>query len=104
MVAFIIWCVVSAGFILLGIINFHAKGTVGFWSNIPTPEVEDIKQFNRAVGWMWVVFGILMMLLGVPLLTGQNSPYVLISGVGVVIEILAIMIIYTRIEKKYHKN
>lgn len=104
MVAFIIWSIVGFLFIGLGIGNFYAKRPVGFWSNIPAPEIEDIKHYNRAVGWMWVIFGILMIVFGIPLLSGQNSPYVFLSVAGVVIEIIAIMIIYTRSVIKYQKS
>lgn len=104
MVAFIIWSLVGVLFIGLGISNFYAKHVVGFWSNIPAPEIEDMKHFNRAVGWMWIIFGILMIVFGIPLLSGQNSPYVFLSVAGVVIEIIAIMIIYTRIVIKYQRQ
>lgn len=104
MAAFIIWSLVGIIFIGLGISNFYAKGVVGFWSNIPAPEIEDMKHFNRAVGWMWIVFGIVMIVLGIPLLSGQNSPYVFLSVAGVVIEIIALMIIYTRLVLKYQKH
>ncbi|MCM1496324.1 MAG: hypothetical protein NC089_11075 [Bacteroides sp.] len=107
MVAFIIWSLVGILFIGLGICDFHAKQVVGFWSIIPAPEIpeiEDKKHFNRAVGWMWVIFGVLMIVLGIPLLSGQNSPYVFLSVAGIIIEIIAIMIIYTRLVIKYQKH
>lgn len=104
MVAFIIWSLVSFIFIGLGISNFYAKGVVGFWSYVPAPEVDDVKGFNRAVGWMWIIFGILMIVFGIPLLGEQNSPYAFLSVAGVVIEIIAIMIIYTRLVIKYKKE
>lgn len=104
MVAFVIYCIVSLIFIGFGISSFFAKRAVGFWANVSLPEIEDIKRYNRAVGWLWIIFGIFMILFGIPLLSGQNSPYVFISVFGIVFEIIAIMILYTRIERKYRKK
>ena len=40
--------------------------------------------------------------LGLPLLRGQNSPFVLLSVFGVMLETIIVMAVYnTRIEKKY---
>lgn len=105
MVAFIIWSVVGAFFLGLGIYAFFSKKPVGFWANSKVFEVSDVKGYNRAVGILWCVFGIVFIALGLPLLQGQNSPYILISMLGVMVEVIAVMAIYTTvIEKKYRKK
>ena len=51
------------------------------------------------------VFGIIFICLGFPLLSGQNSVWILFSVVGVMAEIIIAMVVYTTvIEKKYKKK
>lgn len=104
MAGFIICVIVGCFFIGLGILSFFAKKAVGFWSNAKMFEVKDVKGYNRAVGKLWCVFGIVFILLCLPMLDGQNSPLIMISILGIVVEVLILMIIYTQvIEKKYRK-
>ena len=43
-------------------------------------------------------------IIGIPLFSGQNSPYILLSVLGVMMETIAIMAIYILyITKKYEK-
>ena len=92
-------------FIGIGIFSFRAKKAVGFWANAEMFEVNDMKGYNHAMGKLWCVFGIVFILLSTPLLDGQNSPLVLISIVGIMVETIVIMVIYTQvIEKKYRKK
>lgn len=109
MFAFIIWVLAGALCIGFGIYNYSSKKTVpfGFWANskINTFSVIDVKSYNRALGKLWCVFGIVFILLGIPLLQGQNSPYIMVSVLGVVLETIVTMIIYTfKIEGKYRKK
>lgn len=105
MVGFIVWVVIAIAFILFGIYSFFSKKPVGFWANTEMDEVIEIQNYNRAVGKMWCVFGLFFLILGFPLLKGQNSPYILISVVGVVVEVIVLMLVYSQlIEKKYCKK
>ena len=66
--------------------------------------MRDVKGHNRAVGILWCIYGIVFMLLGLPLMTGQNSPYIIISILGVAFESLVAMAVYVVvIENKYKK-
>lgn len=104
MTGFIIWAIVGCCFIGLGIFSFFAKKATGFWANAEMFEVNDIRKYNHAMGKLWCVFGLVFIILGIPLLDGQNSPLIIISILGVFVEMLAVMIIYTQvIEKKYRK-
>ena len=104
MTGFIIWAIVGCCFIGLGIFSFFAKKATGFWANAEMFEVNDIRKYNHAMGKLWCVFGLVFIILGIPLLDGQNSPLIIISILGVFVEMLAVMIIYTQvIEKKYSK-
>ena len=107
MIAFLIWALFGLSFLVLGFYVFHAKTAkaFGFWANADVFPVEDVKSYNQALGKMWCVFGIIFILLGLPLLSGQNSPYIFLSLFGVMLEAIVIMVIYiTKIEAKYRKR
>jgi len=105
MAAFIIWLAVGCFFIISGIISFFSKKPGSFWANAKVFEVNDVKKYNHALGKLWCVFGILFAISGIPLLAGQNSPFILLSVLAVFIEVISVMIIYTQvIEKKYRST
>lgn len=93
-------------FICMGIYDYRAKSPrpFGFWSNVKTVEVGDVQGYNKALGKLFVCFGVVFILLGLPLLAGQNSPWIIVSIVGVMGLAIASMAIYTvGIEGKYRK-
>ncbi|MBD5457408.1 MAG: hypothetical protein HDR27_02415 [Lachnospiraceae bacterium] len=107
MLAFLIWLLFSILFIVYGIHAFRSKKAVpfGFWANAEVFAVKDVRAYNRAVGKLWCVFGIVLAFLGIPLLKGQNSPYVVLSIVGIMAEAIAAMVVYVVvIEKKYRER
>lgn len=82
-----------------------SKKAVGFWANINTFPVKDIKKYNHATGVLFICYGIIFALLGMPLLSGQNSPYIILSILGVMFETIAVMAIYSLfITKKYREQ
>lgn len=104
-IGFIIWAIVGCFMIGIGISAFFSKKAVGFWANIKMFQVNDIKKYNYATGKLFVIYGIVLIILGTPLLCGQNSPYILISILGIVIETIVMMAIYVLvITKKYEKK
>ena len=107
MAAFIIWLAAGAAMIVLGIYALLSKKAVafGFWANAKMFPVKDVKGYNRAVGKLWCAFGFIFAFLGIPLLQGQNSGYIIFSILGCMAEAIAAMVIYvTVIEKKYRKD
>lgn len=105
--AFLIWLALSACFVIMGIYNFFSKkkSAFGFWANAKVFEVTDVKAYNRALGKLWCVFGVVFAFLGLPLLYGQNSPYILLTMLGAMLEAIAAMVVYVIvIEKKYRKK
>ncbi|MBR3684601.1 MAG: hypothetical protein IKL78_07000 [Lachnospiraceae bacterium] len=107
MAAFIIWTVMGAMFIIMGIVDIFSKKqkAFGFWANAQTLPIENIKGYNRALGILWIVYGIILILLGLPLLQGDNSPGVIITILGTMFEAIAAMAVYVVvIEKKYRKK
>lgn len=102
MTAFLIWCAVGCFMLALGLYSFFAKTPTGFWANAEMFQVTDIKRYNRAMAKLFCAFGIVFILLGLPLLFGQDTVWILFSIVGVMVEVIASMVIYTLgIEKKY---
>ena len=108
-IAFMLWMFVGVAFLGLGIFDCMAKVTVpfGFWANARTIDVEEEKvaAYNKAVGKLWIVYGLLFVLLGLPLLAGQNSPWIVVTIFGVVMLTIFVMVIYTVvIENKYRRR
>ncbi len=102
--AFVIWCAVGVLLVLMGISALCAKKPVGFWSNARPFEVTDVKKYNAAVGKLFVVFGVVSILLGLPLLAEETTAFIIISILGVMAEAIVAMVVYvTVIEKKYRK-
>ena len=105
MIGFVIWAIVGVVIIGLGVRAYLAKKAVGFWANIRPISVNDIAGYNRAVGKLFVIYGVIFIALGLPLISGQNSSFILLSVMGVMIETIVIMAIYSLcIEKKYKEQ
>lgn len=107
MVAFIIWAICGLFLVGMGIYEFFSKQArpFGFWANAETLQIENVKAYNRALGILWIVYGVLFILLGLPLFAGQNSPYILLSILGAMFLSIGAMVVYvTVIEKKYKKK
>ena len=74
----------------------------GFWSNAEMFQVNDVKAYNRALGKLWMVFGVVLGILGLPLLAGQNSLAIIFTIIGTMFLTVTLMAIYiTVIEPKY---
>lgn len=104
---FIIYCAIGCIFIGMAVYAWFSKKPrpMGFWANAEMFEVTDVKKYNRAVAKLFGVFGVVFIILGLPLLAGQNSAWSILSIVGVMVESIAAMAVYsTVIEKKYRKR
>ncbi len=105
MLAFIIWSIMGVCFIAMGIYDYCAKSPkpFGFWANAKQFPVKDVKRYNKALGKLFIAFGVIFILLGLPLLkAGQNSPWVIIPIVGCMFLSIGTMIVYVVvIEPKY---
>ena len=105
MAGFIPWVLMGCVFIGFGIRCFFSKKPVGFWANAKMFEVTDAGKYNRAMGKLWCVFGLLFALLGIPMLTDQNSPFILLSVMGSLIWAISFMAVYELvIRRKYQKH
>lgn len=109
MLAFGIWLAMSGFFVALGIYCYISKSAkaFGFWANAEVFDVEEneVRTYNKALGKLWIVFGALLAVLGIPLLKGQNAPEVLLSVVGTMFLSIGAMAYYVLVlEKKYRKK
>ena len=103
MTAFVIWMALGILIAALGVYCFFAKKQVGFWANAKTPEMRDVRAYNRAVGKLWLVYAAVFCVLGLPLLREQPSALTALSVVGVMLEIVVLIVVYMKIEQKYKK-
>lgn len=105
MIGFIIWSLFGVFIIGLGIKDMFSKKPVGFWANTEIIKVKEVKGYNRATGQLFITYGIVFIILGIPLLEGPNTPYILLSVIGVMVETIAIMAVYSLgIVKKYEEK
>lgn len=106
-IGFVIWFLVGALLTGRGIYARVSKKALpfGFWANVETFPVKDVGAYNRALGRLFIWYGIVFMILGLPMLAGQNAPAVIFSVLGVVAESIAAMAVYVLvIQEKYEKK
>lgn len=104
-IGFVIWAIAGVIITSLGIRAYFSRKLIVFWANIKPISVNDITGYNRAVGKLFVIYGVILIALGLPLLSGQNSPFILLSVLGVMIETIVIMAVYSLcIERKYKEQ
>ena len=106
-VAFIIWAILGVLFIIMGIYCIKSKKAkaFGFWANTEVIPVGDVKGYNRALGKLWCVYGVLFTLIGLPLLSNQNSGMMIITMLGTMFISIGAMVAYVvGIEPKYRKR
>lgn len=104
--AFILWEVIGVLFILLGIYDYFSKKQrpFGLFANINTPPMEDVRGHNRALGKLWIGYGIVIALLGLPFLT-KDILWVLLTILGTPATAIAMIALYLlKVEKKYRKK
>lgn len=107
LVGFIVWALCGASIIALGISACYAKSArpFGFWSNVKVFEVTDLKAYNKAVGKLFIVYGCVFILLGLPLFAGQNNAWLVLTILGGAFSSIIAMVVYvTVIEPKYRKK
>lgn len=107
--AFIIWAIMGVLFIAMGIYDMNSKKAkpFGFWANAEVGPIEDVKGYNRALGVLWCVYGVLFILIGLPLLilNEQNAGLIVIPVVGAMLISIGAMAVYSvGIESKYRKK
>ena len=103
---FVIWVICGLLFVGIGIYDYMSKKQVGFWANFDVPEVEDVIGFNKAVGRLFIIYGVVFILIGIPLIPSifyKNMLLVFIPIIGAVFETIWLMVYFVmKIEKDYY--
>lgn len=101
-IGFIIWTIVSVIMLIIGIVTWRSKKAVGFFTGVTPPEVTDVKKYNHTVAVLWIVYGVLLELCGIPFLylKQNDAGFILPMCIAVALS-LALVIVYVFIEKKY---
>lgn len=105
LLGFAMWELVGIFFIAMGIGAFFAKKAVGFFNNVRVLPMRDVKAYNRAVGKLFIGYGAVFMLLGLPILGGQNAAVLMFSILGAMAETIGAMAVYLlAIQNKYEEK
>lgn len=103
---FVIWVICGLLFVGIGIYDYMSKKQVGFWANFDVPEVEDVIGFNKAVGRLFIIYGVVFILIGIPLIPSifyKNMLLVFIPIIGTIFETIWLMVYFVmKIEKNYY--
>lgn len=103
---FVIWVICGLLFVGIGIYDYMSKKQVGFWANFDVPEVEDVIGFNKAVGRLFITYGVVFILIGIPLIPSifyKNMLLVFIPIIGTIFETIWLMVYFVmKIEKNYY--
>lgn len=103
-IAFVLWCILGSFYIFLAVYIWFSKKAIAFWGSAKMFEVTDIRKYNHAMSKLYSAYGITFILLGLPLLLGHFE-CILLSAVGVVMETIVLIIVYSFvIKKKYSKK
>ena len=93
--AFAMWSLVSVLMFISGIVTMNMKKPAGFFANSPAPEtVTDTKAYNRSLGKLWIVYGILLCLCGLPLLNPKPGALIIVTMLGTVFSSLGMIVVY----------
>ena len=96
LIAFVIWAIMGVLFIAMGIYDLNSKKAkpFGFWANAEVAPIEDAKGYNRALGILWCVYGVLFTLIGLPLLDEQNSGVMILDMLGAMLISISSMVVW----------
>ena len=103
LLGFILWSAMGIMMICFAIYSCFSKKPRRFWANTGVFEVTDIKKYNFAVAKLFLMYGIVLIVLGIPMLA-ENSAWIMFSVAGAMVESIIAMVVYSLvIEKRYKK-
>ncbi len=102
---FIIWTLISLVILGIGIRCRGSEKAVGFFTGTKPPAVSDVRKYNRSVAVLWFAYAVLFELLGLPFLFLRHSAAgFLLCIAGVPVISIALMLVYTRILRRYEQK
>lgn len=100
--AFVIWSIVAAFFVGIGVSCRKSDAAVGFFTFVKPPVVSDVRKYNNAVAVLWFIAAAIMEIMGVPFLFfEQNSLVFIIVIFAMMLLVIGMMAAYIRIVIKY---
>ena len=94
-IGFVVWSMVSIIFVAISICVNRSEKAVGFFTFVKSPKVKDIKAYNKAVSRLWIIFALVLEILGVPFIFAeQNSLMFILTILGSIVLIIGTMIGY----------
>lgn len=102
-IGFIIWCIGGSFYICLAVYIWFSKKPIAFWGNKKMFEVTDIRKYNHAMSKLYCAYGIIFILLGLPLLAGY-SQWIFLAAAGVAMETIVLRAVYSLVIKKIYKK
>ena len=107
--ALVIYLLVAAIMLGIGIFQYRSKSPVGFYSGEKPPmesELTDVDAWNKKHGKMWIWYGVIIIvsyLLGVPFLMADSVWSVLPMCVGIMIPIPLMIRYHHKLIREYKK-
>lgn len=100
---FLIWSGFGIALMILGIYCHFTKRLMYFWANDTQLIVSDQKAYNRTLGKCWIVYGLIFIVLGLPLLS-EYKMWALFSVLASFFWMIALILSYLRISDRYRLN
>ena len=97
----VIWSACAILFVGIGVYDLRARKQVGFWSNFKESEMRDVRGYNRAVGRLFLGFAAVFELIGILIFLAGDSPLIFLLILAVPAEVIALILLYIRIEQNY---
>ena len=105
--AFIIWNVCTLICLIIGFRTRTMSRPTGFFTGDSTPEVTDTAAYNKAVGRLWIRYGIGLAVIGLPLLRLKQNEFSLwwiFIMLGTVFITIALVLSYMKIQDTYFRK
>lgn len=99
-VGFIIWSLASFVLVCRGICSRKSKGAVRFFTAYRAPWVNDIKKYNNAISILSIVGGVVLEIIGIPILRKASSSVLLVVTIAAGVWLIILTVIYEIIRKK----
>ncbi|MBR0462230.1 MAG: hypothetical protein IJJ00_05935 [Erysipelotrichaceae bacterium] len=102
--AFVVWTLVFLTVCGIAAWCFSTDKPVHFFTGASAPDVKDVKKFNKAVGKLWLLYALVLELLGLPLVLGGHKwlSFIIII-LGTVFSSIVLAAAYTEIESRHRK-
>jgi hypothetical protein len=98
-IACLFWEAAGIVFLLIGLYDYlnQRNEPVGFFSNLSSPSVTDVKAFNQSVGKAWLLYFAGYEVLGLLILFGNENVILFGTILGIAILSILLVAVYTAV-------